>query len=349
MEQTRSSHAGATDTSDQAAGCLIGQAIGDMMGLPHEGQSSRRIKQLGRLGRLGQLIGFGLSSDDTEHAGLTADAIQYAQLDPERFEKRLASNLRRWLLTGPPGIGLATLRACVKLCIGFSSARAGVYSAGNGPAMRAAILGVLVPAEQLREFVRRSTRLTHIDPRAELGSYCIAKLAADARAINLSDGSRWIEQFILSIGQSPNHEPFTRNLQLAAEGLTQGRSLAEFTQQMTGKPEISGFIAHTVPAVVFAFFRHGDSYEQAITAIIECGGDTDTTAAILGGVLGSRQGIKGIPATWQQWYSDWPWTLSRLKSQMRPPLWLWPFQLFRNLLFGLLAIIRIGLRLVWFI
>jgi hypothetical protein len=51
------------------------------------------------------------------------------------------ARLRGWLLSLPAGIGFATLRAILKLWLGFPLNRSGVYSAGNGPAMRVAVIG----------------------------------------------------------------------------------------------------------------------------------------------------------------------------------------------------------------
>lgn len=126
--------------SSEVAGCLIGHAIGDMMGLPYENLSPRRIAKKARFDRPMFFGGYGCGSDDTEHIGMTAEAIHYAKGDVATFRRRLASSLQRWFLAAPPGIGLATLRACLKLCLGVPVSRSGVPSAGNGPAMRAAIL-----------------------------------------------------------------------------------------------------------------------------------------------------------------------------------------------------------------
>ena len=80
-------------------------------------------------------------SDDTEHTCLVAQALCAAPTDADRFARHLARGLRWWLLGLPAGIGSATLRATLKLWLGFPPARSGVFSAGNGPAMRSAILG----------------------------------------------------------------------------------------------------------------------------------------------------------------------------------------------------------------
>ncbi len=45
---------------------------------------------------------------------------------------------------------------------------------------------------------------------------------------------------------------------------------------------------------LLSFFS--DDFQKAVTAAIECGGDADTTAAIVGGIVGARVGKDGIPA-----------------------------------------------------
>ncbi len=42
--------------------------------------------------------------------------------------------------------------------------------------------------------------------------------------------------------------------------------------------------------------------------IIRCGGDTDTTAAILGGIIGACVGKGGIPTEWLKGLWEWPRT-----------------------------------------
>ena len=56
------------------------------------------------------LFGRGMVSDDTEHTCLVAEALIESGRDVASFERRLLGRLRRWLLTLPGGVGLATLR-----------------------------------------------------------------------------------------------------------------------------------------------------------------------------------------------------------------------------------------------
>ena len=83
------------------------------------------------------------------------------------------------------GVGFATARACVRLWLGVPPERSGVNSAGNGPAMRSAILGAVFAREpeRRREFVRASSRLTHLDPRAETAALAVAAPGTAAASV----------------------------------------------------------------------------------------------------------------------------------------------------------------------
>src|SRR5882724_9081923 len=91
----------------------------------------------------------------------------------------LAWKLRWWLVGVPAGIGLGTLRSILKLWMGFGPKRSGVWSAGNGPAMRSAIIGAYFSSqpEKMSAYVEASTCLTHTDPKALIGALAVARMA----------------------------------------------------------------------------------------------------------------------------------------------------------------------------
>ena len=119
-------------------------------------------------------------SDDTEHTLFVAQSLLRYPADTDAFQRRLAWHLRWWFAGLPAGIGMATARACVKLWLGFPPSRGGVFSAGNGPAMRSVIIGGYFhdKPELLRRFVLASTQLTHTDPKAAVGAEAVARVAA---------------------------------------------------------------------------------------------------------------------------------------------------------------------------
>jgi ADP-ribosylglycohydrolase len=172
------------DTADRIIGVMLGTAVGDAIGLPFEGMSRRRVRRLARLPLGHQLVlGRGMTSDDTEHTCMAAQALLASRGDPRRFARSLGWRLRFWLLGLPAGVGKATARAIFKLWLGVPPVRSGVRSAGNGPAMRAAILGAYAATTatiDLKSLVAASTRITHTDERAEAGALAVA-LAAPAR------------------------------------------------------------------------------------------------------------------------------------------------------------------------
>jgi hypothetical protein len=48
--------------------------------------------------------------------------------------------------------------------------------------------------------------------------------------------------------------------------------------------------------------------------MIRCGGDTDTTAAIVGGIVGASVGKDGIPADWLDRLFEWPRTVAWMEQ-----------------------------------
>lgn len=302
-------------------GCLLGTAVGDAVGLVCEGLPRRRQRRMYPNLDGPRLIGRrGMVSDDTEHACLVAQALIESAGEPEAFRRQLAGRLRRWLLGLPAGVGWATLRACLKLCLGVPLDRSGVRSAGNGPAMRNALLGVGYGEDlnRLRALVRASTRLTHTDPRAEDGALAVA---VAAHVAGTEEGHEALaERFahILHVAL-PEEDELRTLLHLAAESAALGETTAEFAASLGCPERVSGYVLQTVPVAIHAWLRHPHDYRTAVLEVISCGGDTDTTAAIAGAIVGAGVGEAGIPREWRDALWEWPRTMTwieRLGEQL---------------------------------
>jgi ADP-ribosylglycohydrolase len=283
---------------------LVGTAIGDALGLPYEGLTPRRARKLfPEIDRYHFLFRRGMFSDDTEHACMTAQSLLAAGNDPGRFSRSLSWRLRWWLLGCPLGLGRATLHACLRLWLGFSATRSGVYSAGNGPCMRAPILGVVYGdrPDQLREFVRRCTRITHTDPKAEQAALTVA-MATHLSASGVSSPED-VAQRIEAVLGSGSDELLGR-VRMAINAVD--RPTETFAAELGLSHGVSGYVMHTVPVVIHAWLRFSEDYASAVQAVIHCGGDTDTTAAIVGGIVGARVGVDGIPERWRNGLAEWP-------------------------------------------
>ena len=287
-------------------GSLFGTAVGDAIGLPYEGMSSKRIKKFKPFPLKHRFFfGKGMLSDDTEHTCIVAHALIFSIEDRKKFSDNLAWSLRWWFLGLPAGIGMATLKACMKLWLFIPPNKSGVYSAGNGPAMRSALIGVYAHNDpQLRkELITINTRITHTDDKALFGALIIAELAAANTSGNPITTDNILER-LASIYEG--NEELKTIITSALESARKNQSAAEFCQTIGLKKGVSGYIYHTLPVVIQIALRLNDNFEAAISEVIECGGDTDTVAAIVGGIVGANVGLSGIPESWVDNLSDWP-------------------------------------------
>lgn len=289
-------------------GCILGTAVGDAIGLPYEGLSRRRAAKLfGQPERHRFFFGRGMVSDDTEQTCMVAQSLIASGGDVDSFRRHLGWRFRFWLLGFPAGIGMATLRSTLRLWIGFGPHKSGVFSAGNGPAMRAAILGAAIDDPQsLRELVHASTRITHTDPKAEYGAFAVALAAQLARQHATAD--HFVDQLKSSLGA--DGDELSSLIADAVNSANDGQSTDSFADSLGLSKGVSGYVYHSVPVAIHASFVHQHDFRSAVTAVIQCGGDADSTGAIVGGIIGTAVGKEGIPSEWLDNLLEWPRSVS---------------------------------------
>ncbi|MFZ6731785.1 ADP-ribosylglycohydrolase family protein [Undibacterium sp. Ji42W] len=334
--------------SDAIAGCLMGGAVGDAMGLPFEGLSPRRIARL-RKGSLRYRFFFahGMISDDTDHAIFVTQALIKSKGDIGKFKKSLSWRLRLWLICLPAGLGFATLRSIIKLWLGFTNS--GVYSAGNGPSMRSAMIGAILSndASARNAHVQTSTLLTHTDTKAFTGALAIAEIAA--RLVNQTWQTRPSLDELINLLNSLSDDT---EWQAAVKGIQESCLAPDpaliAQNHFGGKHGISGYTMHTVPFAIIAWYRHFGSYHNTIDAVVNAGGDVDSVAAIAGALAGASVGLAGIPQEWRDGLMDWPHSrqyLQILASKVNDPevkaglhfsFWLFP----RNIIFLVIVLLH---------
>lgn len=340
-------------------GCLTGTAVGDSLGLPAENLSTSTIRRRWK-GRWKQsfLFGRGMVSDDTEHAVMLARALMRYPAQPENFRRAFARSLRWWLLGLPAAVGKATLFSIIRLWFGLSSSKSGIYSAGNGPAMRIALAGVFFHAQpdRLRDYVAAATLVTHRDPKALTGAMAVAFVAAHrTRAMT----GREIEPLPLLdelAGISPPDEDWQSLVEQMRMSLDRNDTVNEFCCALGMPRKITGYIYHTVPAALYALYRHPGDFRSGMEALLNCGGDTDTTGAVYGSLAGIGE---QIPAEWPERIADYPWSPAFLDRHaeglslafesarpVEPPPFPWLIIPFRNLFFLLVVLLHCVRRLI---
>lgn len=206
--------------TDRLVGVLLGTALGDALGLPAEGMNAKQIaRRWGRQDRFRLLGQTGFVSDDTEQAALLSECLIRSHEDPTDCARYFRRALLGWVARLPFGVGLATLRAGGRIALGRNPS--GVMSAGNGAAMRAAVVGVFFhdEPEQRLSFGTALAETTHLDWRAVEGALLVAELAAlCARAQPAEDRRALALTAIRSFPDEPLREASEQALSLADAG-----------------------------------------------------------------------------------------------------------------------------------
>jgi ADP-ribosyl-[dinitrogen reductase] hydrolase len=288
---------------DRFSGLLLGTALGDALGLPMEGMRAgplaRHFPQIDRFFILGRI---GFVSDDTEQSALIAQSLSSHPQDVERCVRSFRRSLLGWFLRLPWGIGFGTLRACCRIAFGFRTS--GVFTAGNGAAMRAAPIGAVFfdDLDRRSAFSTALARVTHTDPRAVDGARFVAEVAAQCIAPRERSCSELLRDSLHAVQDRALLEALTRAIDLAASG------------QSADSLGSTGFVIHSVPLAAFMFGRHGAQPMAAISATIAAGGDTDTNAAIVGAWVGALHGAASLSTPLLAEINDGPFGPTHLKA-----------------------------------
>ena len=326
---------------DHLAGVLLGTALGDALGLFMEGLSAETIASWFASGidRYYLLGNIGFLSDDTEQSALIAQALIRYPNDYARCTRAFQISMLGWFCRLPFGVGRATSLACLKMFLGLRET--GIRSAGNGAAMRAAIIGVYFYDDQQRrlQFGTSMARVTHVDERAIDGALFVAELAATAFVGGpIADEDARYRFFDVAL--EVVKESSLRSALLIARALAAQKMPMQDAQKQIGS---SGFVNQSVPIAAFAFLRFGGDSLLAVQSTIMAGGDTDTNAAIVGAWCGALYGEQRLPQSLIEKISAGPFgpahlrklaralTTSKTGAEASAPGYWWILALARNL------------------
>jgi ADP-ribosylglycohydrolase len=294
--------------ANQISGTLLGTALGDALGLACEGMSAQAIaRRFGRVERFHLLGRTGFVSDDTEQSALIAQCLARHPDDVDRCVAAFRTSLLGWFCHLPWGVGRATIQSCIRIGLGVPVT--GVNSAGNGAAMRAAIIGSFFDDQPEKRviFGRALARVTHRDERAVEGALYVAELAAalprgpTGKQMDTSQAEARLVVTVKEFGDT-----LDRARQMALGGSS--------TSEAANVCGTSGFVIHSVPLATFALLRYGNDPLFALSEVISAGGDTDSTAAILGAWLGASHGAEALPGSLIDRIHDGPFGPTHLRA-----------------------------------
>lgn len=261
----------------------------------------------------------GLHSDDTQQA-LALLAVCLAGWSPGAWARCLVDGAKKHAWRGT---GHHFDTAVKKLTHGTTPQQAGSPSAGIGAAMRTAPLGALYrdQSRKLVEVALESSAMTHADLRSIALAYAVAwtsaqlvngKSTASVRA-ELPDAvaeaeDEWLHgKTAWSVDRAGRHQlslGLARVLAAMPEDVTAlGPVVVRLALPFIDAKQAPAGPAHPNHAFALLGGLYGlcaalvDDVEPmaALLAIIRQGEDTDTVAAIAGGILGARFGAAWVP------------------------------------------------------
>lgn len=281
---------------------IFGFIVGDALGVPVEfcTREERKIdlvKEMRAYGTYHQP--YGTWSDDTSLTLCLIENITEGY-SLERLVEKFIRYYRNGYLT-PFGevfdIGNATRVAIEKMIQGETPEKCGGNTEmdnGNGSLMRvlplAYYLKEMSPMKK-KKIIEEVSSLTHAHSRAKLA--CIIYVEY---AINLINGNNKSDAYKQTINfvEKYCHEDYKEERHNFKRILKE--NIASLREENINS---TGYVVDTLEASLWAFMTTND-YKEAILKGINLGGDTDTIAAIIGGLSGIYYGITSIPDTWLQ-------------------------------------------------
>ncbi|MGI8333396.1 ADP-ribosylglycohydrolase family protein [Actinomadura scrupuli] len=316
---------------DRVRGCVLWGAIGDVLGAPIEFQSLERLRQTYGPDGVADLVWhesgrLGAITDDTQMTLFTIEGLIRSR--GREVPAAVHAAHRRWygtqMLSGPPEGGgpqrLATgdvvimdgalagrrwlyaRRAPGNACLsGLRFGRmhtpdhpANPDSKGCGAVMRSAPFG-LNPAwspERAFDLAAVCGVQTHGHPSGHLAAGAFAAITRHLLDdLDLEEAVRRVLDHLGSRdGGRETHDALRTALQAAEEGTPSAERLEELG---------AGWVAEEALAMsVYCALVHPGDIRAALLLAVNHSGDSDSTGAITGNLLGVRHGEAGIPEAW---------------------------------------------------
>lgn len=306
---------------DRACGALLVTAAGDALGAGYEFDPPMAVDaSVDMIGRGLGAFERGEWTDDTSMAVAIAEiAAAGADLRDEQAQDYLAERWSFWAQTAED-IGVQTSSVLAAAKTGGISARtvraesealhkSSGHTAGNGSLMRTApvALAYLDDEDALVEATRAVSGLTHFDPEA--GDACVLWCIAIRHAILTGeiDARRGLERI-------PADRRALWSSRLDEAEASQPSDFAAKNGWVVAALQAAWSAIVNTPVPVddpaAAVFR-ADHLRLALETAVRGGNDTDTVAAIAGGLLGAAYGASAVPARWRLMLHGWPGLTTR--------------------------------------
>jgi ADP-ribosylglycohydrolase len=289
---------------------ILGLCVGDAIGVPAEFINRESLKP----SPVTDMRGHGTHnqppgtwSDDTSMALCTMDSLSNG-LDYADMMRRFLSWMEKGEYT-PHGemfdIGISTRKALQRFAMGTEPLKCGGASEndnGNGSLMR--ILPLIFYLKSLYgdhftenneafDIIHNISSLTHAHKRSQIACGIYLSVANELSGSNHSVG--------YGVWKACKHygsrSEFAEELIHFQRIFSDDYGKLSFANQSQDEIRSSGYVVDTLEAAIWCLLN-SDSYESCVLKAVNLGDDTDTVAAVAGGLAGLRYGVDAIPEKW---------------------------------------------------
>lgn len=277
---------------------ILGHAVADALGVPAEFCSREALDKHPVTGMAGYgtyNLPAGCWSDDTSMTLAALDSLASGEVDYDG----IMTNFGRWYHNGeytPAGVMFDVGGTCRQAIFNYTRHHkkplecglTDAYSNGNGSLMRIlpfVLYSEFMPCQRL-ELIREGSMLTHAHPRSQIGCLIYSVILTGLlRCPEKASVFHGLNQVMHLFREEPEaafyHRMFAPN----------------YAYLDRDQIKSSGYVVDTLEAAVWCVITT-DSYAECVLKAVNLGEDTDTVAAVAGGLAGALYGLDGIPQAW---------------------------------------------------
>lgn len=282
---------------------MIGHAVGDALGVPVEfcGRDELAMDPVTDMRGYGtHPVPAGTWSDDTSMSIAALDSLAQGKVDPDE----IMGNFIEWVENGKytsSGESFDIGRTCLQAIRAYlichnpgECGQAGEYANGNGSLMRIHPFALYAffkgeTLDRSLDIMREGCMMTHAHPRSiyACGIYAMVLwelLRGADKAKVMTELENAAELFDGIYPEEKDHY----------EWIFSNTLLSKSEDEISG----SGYVVHTLEAALWCLLTT-NSYRECVLKAVNLGGDTDTVAAVAGGLAGAMYGYDAIPIEWR--------------------------------------------------
>lgn len=279
---------------------ILGHAVGDALGVPVEFCSREELDT----GPVDDMEGFGSYpyaagawSDDTSMSLCALDSLAKGDIDWDE----IMQNFRRWIENGEytsVGECFDAGRTCIKAILNYlafnppatESGGTDEHSNGNGSLMR--ILPFVLFTEygeyvgNWLDIIHQASAMTHAHERSKIGcgiyTIIMRQLLHDPNMDSVELGLRRAECEYREFAEFHHYKRIFAS---------------DFKNLKREEIKSTGYVVDTLEAALWCLMTT-DNYRDCVLKAVNLGEDTDTVAAVAGGMAGALYGYDAIPEEW---------------------------------------------------